>query len=411
MIKTYTNRKSDTITEKEIKYLLKNHDETIEWGKIFIQNIIVVYLLDYLKSYGNKFQFIVRKFYNLYYKDKKVSNTNEIDLKIILNDICDNKDWKKLLDPTFVKLMVNIYYNIVFNEESNILIIAKTQIFYSIIKLSSIWTFQTSIIPFLYIIKDNYYKYFQINIFPNYLNYLNYIIIPSVYLSFHIHKYGWKPQSIVSVEYISKIIGIIIGIISYIYFKSDFLICFISEFFYYILFNQIMINIYYASYNGICNFITNNRKLSKYQINKILVASIASMSIYFVIPINISYQYERLNLFTLMISFAIGYCSLNNFWNIISLILVLNISAQSFFNPIHIIQSIPNIFIIMNYLESDMFINMVFKISYLSNYKFNKIIKYIHSNCTYDEIIKYKIQDSSSIIKKHNPIILNSYIK
>jgi hypothetical protein len=362
MIKTYANKKQDIITENEIKYLLANYDETIEWGKTFIQNIIVVYLLHYLRKY-NRLKFFIKKIYNLYYNDQKIPETNLIDLKILLNDICDNKDWKKILDPKFVKLIINIYYNIILNDDNNILLIAKNQIIYSIIKISSIWTIFTII------------ESFNIDI----INQNLLCIIFIMYLTFHMYIYKFKFN--ISFEYIGKLCGIIIGSFSYLYCKNYFILCFISESLYYLLLNSVMISIYKAIYAGITKFIYDNKKLSSYQINKIIVSSCACITIHYIIPYDISYIYEKINLFTVAISISIVYSSLNNLWNIIPFIIVFNIASQSIFNPFHIISSIPNIFIIMNYLESDLFINMIFKMSYLTNYKLSKGINYINSIC------------------------------
>ena len=428
IIKTYANRKDNIVSKKDINYLLKNYDETMNYAKMIMQNIAVLYLLHFLRSYGSKFQFVVKKVYNYYYNDKKITNTNIIDLKIILNDICDNKDWKKLLNPAFVKLMLNIYYNANLDPENNILLIVKNQLFYSMAKFSAIWTVKSVVVPYMLKLDMSYIKNYisiiyedvyhdmcekniLINIFDNIIVLLYYVqslYVPIIYLSFHVYKYGLKP--IYSIDYIGKLLGIAIGVILYNKLGSDFVICFVSEFFYYVFLNSLSIGLYRAIYIGIVNFVINNRKLSQYQINTIILSAISCMSMYWVIPQSENYLYEKLILFTSALSISVGYCSIKNIWNIIPFIIVLNISAQSCFNPIHIMLCIPNIFVLMNYLNSEMFLNLIFKISYVCDYKLDDIIKSISSYIPdYELLDDIKLDESVIINNDHNPILIESF--
>ena len=428
VIKTYANRTDNLVTSEDINYLLKNYDDTISYAKTIMQNIIVLYSLHFFKSYGDRFQSIIRKLYNFYYSDKKIVSTDAIDLKIMLNDICDNKDWKKLLDPTFIKLMLNIYYNATLDKENNILLIAKNQILYSTSKFCAIWTLKSLIVSCLLkldvtylkeLATEEYHNTCEQTIFIDIIDIFDYglkllhqiqiIYIPFIYILFHIYKYGIKP--VWSIEYIAKILGIITGIFMGLFINSDFLICFISEFFYYILLNPFVVEIGKAIYVGIINFVINNRKLSNYQINTIILSSISCIAINWVIIRDCDFLYERLMLFTTALSISAGYCSVKNIWNIMPLIVVLNISAQSYFNPIHIMACIPNVFILMNYLNSEMFLNMIFKLSYMCDYKLDKIIKGISNYIPdYELIVPDDINSKSVIINNdQNPILIESF--
>lgn len=414
VIRTYTDRTDDVVKTRNIRYLLNNYDETMSWFKMILQNVAVIYLLNLMKSYGNRYHFMVKRVYNYYYQDSKVTTTTEEDLKIILNDICDNKDWNKFLDPAFVKLLLHIYYNAELDQENNILLFVQTQITYSFAKFSAIWTVPSVVIPYGYSLaksafsnaldfdnvtfysttRDNgfhmqchdgdYYSallesvnitghWEYIHTFGNLLRTYSAMI---VFMAFHVYKFGWRPSR--NREYYGKLAGIVLGMCIIYFLGSDFLSCLVAEFFYYITMNPAMVAVYRAMYKGLKKFIIKNRRLSSYRINTIVISSLSMIPIYLFIE---GWNYDdyvtimKLNLFTTMLSIALVYCSLRDVWTVVPIVIILNVGAQSIFNPAQIIMSVPNIFILMNYLYSEMFMNHIYTVSYAGNYRIANIIK------------------------------------
>jgi hypothetical protein len=460
-VKTCTDHKNNVVNVKEIEYLFDNHDTAFSGVKAIIQNVVVVSVMTYLKGYSSVYHGIIKRVYNYKLSDHKIRTMDRKRVTNVLNDICLKKDWDKLLDPSFIQALIYIYYNNEFDQEDNILTIILSQFNYSLVKFFSVWT-TLSLISLISI--ESFTKFIEFTStqfcywfptlciyaqsisFPNVtlpnipisivlfrINYSLYItrmipiLGPIIFYMFHFYERGfYKKGCLTDITYVGRLIGISLGLILAIKTDKYSLICFVSEFTYYIVLNPASLNLYKTIYRNIVRFLTKNQNLNSYQIAETLFYVLCCSSLSLIMDTSSKSIYTTI--FSILFSLMIIYISMSNIRKVGIILLILNIGQLSNYGFFHIASNIHNYYLIMNYMYSHHLYNLCYKIKYKGEYKYLRKLaemNKLNGNLTLEKYekddddirqptMKEEVTENKKsfiVSKVNNPILLESFIE
>lgn len=104
----YLNKKV-VIKSNEIMPLIKEHGKIIDYLVNIIKNMLIIMLLNYVRTYSSTLYFSIKRIYH--YKTSEVLNsfvTKDHSRELLIN-IIDTRNWSELLKPNTFKAVMHVY--------------------------------------------------------------------------------------------------------------------------------------------------------------------------------------------------------------------------------------------------------------------------------------------------------------
>jgi hypothetical protein len=384
--KVYLNKENDIIHHTEINKFLSHTDNIKNGAETLLQNVIVVSLLMYLRSYSEYYYSLARRLYNYSAQDRIRTMKKERVIEI-LNDVCDKKQWDVVLQPQFIQALIFIYCDDEFAKDKNIFKKYSNKLNYSIGKFVAVWSVASVIESWLYIP-------FSVTLLYSAMLIGKYYIINGNDKKFTVTTNNYFRMGSIGIGLLMDLFGFGSGIVS-----------FTSEFAYYLLFNK-AVKGFFVMLRKKGNKIKNEYHLLGIEdLKGILHQTIVGSSIYAI-------AYNRQNESTLIdvnyaIVFSICMASLlftcaSDLRKVSTFITTLVIGLFSNFNPIHILMNIYVYYLICNYVHSEHFYNLVYTIKYKTRYKLHRYIDKHRSELKVDDNDK-KTKGKNKRVNKFTP--------
>ena len=106
--KVYINKEVN-IKYKEIMPLLSNYDKSVTIASNMTKNLLLVLLMSYIRKYTSRFYYDISKRIVSYKFGNTLDSFNVNGARSKLINIIDGKEWDKILEPKFIKLVLSIY--------------------------------------------------------------------------------------------------------------------------------------------------------------------------------------------------------------------------------------------------------------------------------------------------------------
>jgi hypothetical protein len=211
-----------------------------------------------------------------------------------------------------------------------------------------------------------------------------------------------------------KLISIGLGFIPAFCIKSFPISCFVSEFGYYLLFNNITAQLYKLVTKKGKKLIIKYNNLNPTDELMLLLNTACGASLYFIVDpltnIHVIFTFALLMTSTLLLH------SRNDMRNVIALISVLLIGVFSAYNIFHVLLNMHHYYLITNYAYSHHFYNTIYYIKYKSKYKlhtyldkYNKELKLTQKIETFKSMQIKNIQSSDSMSSTDTPDLKKSH--
>lgn len=382
----YMNRKDKIVSHNDVICIFDNYDQTVSNLNQIFENTVVVLLIMHLKSYSEYYYSIAKRVYN-YQSVGTINTMNPEKVKTILNNICEKKQWEKLLEPNFVQAMLFMYYDEEFQNKNNVMTKILIRANYSILKFFAVWTI-SSLIG---------------------------IKVSGPLIFYILYYYKWKELKLYNTRVIQKIFGITLGLLSCLLFDSNGIICFISEFAYYIVFNNLTKMICKTVGKKSEKLIKQYHNLDNQDLIAIGVHTLCGLSLCLIVDNTTNIHYT--SGFAMLMSILLLYIAKDDMRKVIPIVSLLMIGEFSTYSPLHIILNVHHYYLLTNYVHSHHFYDTIYEIKYRGKYN---IYKYIDKFNKEMELKTNEVNDSSSrncknrsytVVKENTPVFVDSYLE
>jgi hypothetical protein len=299
----------------ELVFMFEDYEKTKNNFINLLKRFLMISFIHYTKKSNYK---IYGKLLAYFYNIRTGELIESIDLETAkkkFRNVIINRKWERLLNTDILQSIIYIY-SLQENNDINYIELCVTKFNYMLIKMFTIWTL------------GEFFK--------------NSYLIPILSIFFILYKKSMKDiiNKKLIYNYIFRIIALILGY----FYKNYFLISFICEFGYLIIFNKLMNGIFFYLYKKSKKFIKifiHFNEYNIYLISIILYIKILKILInycyiliipeyillnYFFIIININDLYKRISITILLIFGLISnYNDLHNLFMILIIYLIFNI--------------------------------------------------------------------------------------
>ena len=357
----YMNRQNKIVNHEDVSYIFDSYDQTMDNLHKIIKNTVVVLLITYLKSCSPYYYSIAKRVYN--YKSIDSINTMTKDkVKIMLNDICEKKQWEKLLEPNFIQVILFVYCDEEFKSKNNIISQIVTRVNYSILKFFAVWTISS----------------------------LTGFQITGPIIFYALYYYKWQDAPVYNIKTLMKIGGITLGALSCLFLNNYCLICFISEFAYYIIFNSATKMLCDTLIKKSTQIVSKYQNLENQDLMDFGIQIVCGLSICLITGDNINIHYS--SGFAILMSILVLYIAQDDMRRVIPIVSLLLIGEFSTYHPVHILLNVHHYYMLTNYAHSDHFYNTLYEIQYKSKYKFYEYLEKFNKEMR----LKLESQDSGN---------------
>ena len=348
----------------DVIHLFDDYNRTLSNIGTIVKNTLVVVIMTYLRISRPYSHSVVKRIYS-YKTGENIEAITKKDAKVLLNKIFDDKEWDKLLEPDFIQALVMLYLNDEFKNKNNAFSKTITKINYSIGKFFAVWT----ISPYIHMFLEwliNYYHIPYVSMIP-----VNPAIIgPLIFSAMYYHR--WRKVKTYSKITIMKLVSLSLGLLLSFFSKSFALVCFVSEFAYYLLFNRVTYTLYRTTITKSALINERYKNLSLYDELLVLFHMACGISMYFVVgTVNIHYLFA----FAALMSISLLIASINDMRRVSPLVSVLLTGIFSGYNPIHIVLNIHHYYLLYNYIYSNHFYDTMYYIKYRGDYRIGKYLE------------------------------------
>jgi len=139
------------LTHKELKPLLNDYKQTINYTSEIIKNIITVLMMTYMKrNYANTYYRMTKYLYS-YKTGEVIQSYNIPSAKTTVINIISNRNWGEFLKPDIYNAILQLYENSLYDDKNNIVNIFVKNSKFKILKMFSIWTLSVICNDLIYI--------------------------------------------------------------------------------------------------------------------------------------------------------------------------------------------------------------------------------------------------------------------
>jgi len=143
--KNLLNKKKKIISHHDTRKLFDHYNDMVNHMITIFKNTLIVLLINYLKTRSQYYSSFVQQIYN-YRAESSLNTMNRHAVHDIINDICEKKQWNRLLEPDFIQVIIYMYVDDEFKNKDNIFTKKITNIQYSILKFFAVWTLSSFIV-------------------------------------------------------------------------------------------------------------------------------------------------------------------------------------------------------------------------------------------------------------------------
>jgi hypothetical protein len=341
--KNVLGKKKKIISHRDTQKLFDNYNDMINNIVIIVKNTLVVVLITYLKTKSNYYYEAAKRIYN-YRAESAINTMTRHEVNDMLEDVCEKKQWELLLKPDFIQVIIYMYFDEEFKNKDNIFAQQITNIKYSLLKFFAVWTISS------------------------------FMVYPTAgplifYLLFY---YKWRNNKTYTQITAMKLISISLGFIMSFFVKSFPIVCFVSEFAYYLAFNNITFQLYKLITRKGRRMIIKYNNISPMDEMLLLLNVVCGASLYFIVDpsTNIHVAFTFASLFSTALLLHLR----SDMRKIMTLVSILLIGVFSVYNIFHVVLNMHHYYLITNYVYSEHFNNAFYYIKYKSKYKLHKYL-------------------------------------
>ena len=341
--KNVLGKKKKIISHRDIRKLFDNYTDMMDNVVIIIKNILFVLVITYLKTKSNYYYAIAKRIYN-FKAESSINTMTRHEVNDMLDNICEKKQWSLLLEPDFIQVIIHMYFDEEFKNKDNIFAQHITNIQYSMLKFFAVWTISSFLV------------------YP--------VIGPLIF--YLMYYYKWRQNKTYTKITAMKLTSISLGFVVSFFVKSFPIVCFVSEFAYYLVFNNITFQLYKLLTRKGKQLVVKYNNISPIDEVLLVLNTICGASLYFLVDpstnIHVVFTFASLLSATLLLHLQ------SDMRKITSLVLVLLIGVFSAYNIFHVVLNMHHYYLITNYIYSDHFNNAFYYIKYKSKYKLHKYL-------------------------------------